>query len=290
MKKHFELIFVFTVFSLALLVAVLIAPAQDGQPVFVYPPVMAFLLLFLLFLVLVLSVRKAVERLYTEHIPEREKAIYLAEKEKKSIKNIEDVFRILTKSKPISQESEIVSSHGFDGIYELDNDLPPWWLYGFYISIAFSAFYLLYYHFLGGQTQKQEYIAEVALAKKQMERYLQNAKIVDVNSLELSDDEASLRKGKKLFKANCAVCHGVDGGGLIGPNLTDEYWILGGGIKNIFRVISQGGRDGKGMIAWKNSLSAEKMQLLANYVLNLNGSTPKKPKAPEGEKWIAPKE
>jgi cytochrome c oxidase cbb3-type subunit 3 len=78
----------------------------------------------------------------------------------------------------------------------------------------------------------------------------------------------------------------VDGRGGIGPNLTDEYWILGGGIKNIYNTISEGGRDGKGMIAWKNSLSVEKTQQVSNYVWSLQGSKPAKAKAPEGDKWV----
>lgn len=92
--------------------------------------------------------------------------------------------------------------------------------------------------------------------------------------------------GKAIWEANCAVCHLADGGGSIGPNMTDEYWILGGGIKNVFSTISEGGRDGKGMIAWKQQLKPLEMAQVASYVLTLQGTTPVNPKAPEGEVWI----
>ena len=107
----------------------------------------------------------------------------------------------------------------------------------------------------------------------------------DVTVTEAAAGAGDAKNGKSLFNQNCAACHMVDGRGSIGPNLTDEYWILGGGIKNIYNTISNGGRDGKGMIAWKSSLSAEKIQQVANYVWSLQGTNPEKAKAAEGEKW-----
>ncbi|MCK0131535.1 c-type cytochrome [Flavobacteriaceae bacterium F08102] len=187
------------------------------------------------------------------------------------------------KSKPLEEEEDILLDHDYDGIKELDNALPPWWLYGFYVSIVFAFLYLGYYHILGGDNQITKYENEMAKAKIEVELYKrQNPNTLDANSVTVSSDTEA---GKKIFKQNCAICHMADGGGSIGPNLTDEYWILGGGIKNIFNTISEGGRDGKGMIAWKNSLSPEKIQQVASYVLSLQGTTPKKPKAKEGELW-----
>ena len=94
--------------------------------------------------------------------------------------------------------------------------------------------------------------------------------------------------GKNLFKANCAACHKVSGGGGIGPNLTDDHWILGGGVKNVFNTISEGGRDGKGMIAWKSELKPSEMAQVASYVLSLHGSNPPDGKEAEGEIWLDP--
>jgi cytochrome c oxidase cbb3-type subunit 3 len=98
-------------------------------------------------------------------------------------------------------------------------------------------------------------------------------------------DQSSLNEGYKIFQASCAVCHTADGGGSIGPNLTDEYWILGGGIKNVYTTISNGGRPGKGMISWKASLRPTEIQQVASFVLSLRGTTPNNPKDPEGDKW-----
>ena len=81
------------------------------------------------------------------------------------------------------------------------------------------------------------------------------------------------------------ACHRADAGGQIGPNLTDEYWLLGGGIKNVFHTITEGGRDGKGMVAWKGTLKPSEIQLVASYVLSLKGSNPKEPKEPQGDIW-----
>jgi cytochrome c oxidase cbb3-type subunit 3 len=87
-----------------------------------------------------------------------------------------------------------------------------------------------------------------------------------------------LAEGKTIFTTNCVACHRADGGGNIGPNLTDDHWILGGGIKNVFHTLNNGGRDGKGMISWKGTLKPKEMQLVASYVLSLKGSNPKDPK------------
>ncbi|MCB0434543.1 MAG: cytochrome c, partial [Mangrovimonas sp.] len=110
--------------------------------------------------------------------------------------------------------------------------------------------------------------------------------LVDFETVTVLTDAADLANGKKIFEANCVACHKVDGGGGIGPNLTDHYWILGGGIKNVFHTITEGGRDGKGMIAWKQSLKPSEINQVASYVLTFQGTTPAEPKDPEGELWV----
>lgn len=224
---------------------------------------------------------KKMNNLYLSLSSDEEKEKYLAEKKEKQIdwSSWESISKGLSGAKPIEEESEIILNHDFDGIRELDNNLPPWWLYGFYMTIVFAIGYLGYYHVLGGETQKDEYLAEVALAKQQIAAYEATQEKVDLSALATGGNAA----GKKLFKKNCAVCHGVDGGGKIGPNLTDEYWILGGGIENVYNTIAEGGRPGKGMIAWKNSFNPQKLQQLAAYVISLQGTTPLEPKAPQGD-------
>jgi cytochrome c oxidase cbb3-type subunit 3 len=99
----------------------------------------------------------------------------------------------------------------------------------------------------------------------------------------LLTDAASLAAGKTIFQTNCIACHRADAGGQIGPNLTDQFWINGGGIKNVFNTIMEGGRDGKGMVSWKASIKPSDIQKLASYVLSLQSSNPKDPKPTEAE-------
>ncbi len=202
---------------------------------------------------------------------------------------IREAYDKLLDKKPIEKEEEIILDHNYDGIKELDNNLPPWWLYGFYASIIFAGIYLARYHIFDGATQKEEYLVEVAEAKAAVEEYKKNAKgLVDANTVEILTGEEDINAGKAIFSGNCAACHKIDGGGGIGPNLTDSYWILGGGIKNVFNTISEGGRAGKGMVAWKTDLKPDEIAQVASYVLSLHGTTPADPKDPEGEIWIDP--
>lgn len=191
-----------------------------------------------------------------------------------------------TNAKEIDQEEEIVLDHNYDGIKELDNSLPPWWVYMFYATIIFAVVYLVRFHVLDGNDQETEYKIAVAEAKASLEKYKETATdLVDVNTVVLSTDEKDLNRGKAIYNLNCVACHVADGGGSIGPNLTDEYWILGGGIKNVFKTISEGGRDGKGMVAWNKTLKPKDIAKVASYILSLQGTTPANPKKPEGDLW-----
>ena len=186
--------------------------------------------------------------------------------------------------KPLEKESEIILDHNYDGIQELDNNLPPWWTYLFYACIIFAVVYLFKYEVFGGLNQKAEYEQEVTDAKLAIEAFKKaNPGLIDADSVTELTDAASLQEGKSIFQANCIMCHAPDGGGGIGPNLTDDHWVLGGGIKNVFHTISEGGREGKGMVAWKATLSPKQRQQVASYVLSLQGSSPASPKAPEGD-------
>ena len=186
--------------------------------------------------------------------------------------------------KPLEKESEIILDHNYDGIQELDNNLPPWWTYLFYACIIFAVVYLFKYEVFGGPDQKAEYEQELTDAKLAIEAFKKaNPGMIDADSVTELTDAANLQEGKSIFQANCIMCHAPDAGGGIGPNLTDDHWILGGGIKNVFHTISEGGREGKGMVAWKATLTAKQRQQVASYVLSLQGSSPASPKAPEGD-------
>jgi len=192
-------------------------------------------------------------------------------------------------SKAVEEEHEIILDHNYDGIKELDNKLPPWWVYSFYATILFAVIYMVRFEVFNDYSQDEEYEIAIAQAKIQIEAWKKTAKdLVDVNTVILLTDASDLNAGKKIFNTNCVACHKSDGGGGIGPNLTDKHWILGGGIKNVFNTISEGGRDGKGMIAWKSDLKPAEMAQVASYVLSFQGTKPAEPKDPEGEIWINP--
>ncbi|WP_299006785.1 cbb3-type cytochrome c oxidase N-terminal domain-containing protein [uncultured Tenacibaculum sp.] len=190
-----------------------------------------------------------------------------------------------TEAKAIEQEDEIILDHNYDGIKELDNNLPPWWLYMFYATIIFAAVYLVRYHVLGADNQEMEYAQAVAEAKRELAAFKSTSTeaVIDAETATVLTDAGDLSRGKAVYNLNCAACHVADGGGGIGPNLTDEYWILGGGMKNIFNTIANGGRDGKGMVAWNKTLKPADIQKVASYIISLQGTTPAKPKEPQGE-------
>jgi len=199
---------------------------------------------------------------------------------------VQKILKSWTKAKAIEEEQEIILDHNYDGIKELDNSLPPWWVYMFYATIVFAVVYLVRFEVMDGDTPEMEYQQAVAQAKMEVEKYKSSSTdVFDVANLTLLTDASDLKRGRAIFNLNCASCHLKDGGGSIGPNLTDEHWILGGGIKNVFNTVYKGGRDGKGMIAWNKTLKAEDIAKVSSYVLSLQGTIPAKGKAPQGEIW-----
>lgn len=184
---------------------------------------------------------------------------------------------------PIEQEAEIDLGHNYDGIRELDNRLPPWWLAGFYITIACAVLYLGYYHIGSDWSSDQEYQEEMAEAAKIKEAYL--AKVaagVNENNVEVLTDAIKIAEGKEIFTTYCVACHGDRGQGGIGPNMTDEYWLHGGDVKDVFRTIKYGVID-KGMTPWQEMLKPQEMQAVASYILSLQGTNPPDGKGPQGE-------
>ena len=261
---------------------------SGDKPAFIeYPAVLLFLLLVLLILIAIEGIVRALENIMLYKLDDEAKARFLAEKESKyKFTWLKNTYKKLVGSKPIEEEGEIILDHNYDGIKELDNNLPPWWLYGFYISIIFAAVYLLRFHVFNGANQIDELETELADARLAIEEYKKTAKnLVDVNTVTQLTEAADLTSGKTIFETNCVACHMADGGGGIGPNLTDKHWILGGDIKSVFKTVSEGGRSGKGMISWKQQLKPLEMAQVASYVLTFQGTTPANPKAPEGDIW-----
>jgi cytochrome c oxidase cbb3-type subunit III len=180
----------------------------------------------------------------------------------------------------------VIEDHEYDGIQELDNPAPAWFQFLFYITIVFAIIYMINYHLIGKQNSSlDEYVQEVTIAQQQKDELIRTGALINENNVKVLTDAADLDKGKEIFTANCVTCHNTDGGGGVGPNLTDKYWIHGGGIKNIFTTIKYG-VPAKGMITWQTQLNPKQMNQVASYVLTFEGKTPAVPKAPEGTIWV----
>lgn len=170
--------------------------------------------------------------------------------------------------------------HDYDGIQEYDNDLPPWWVAGFYVTIIFAVVYLFAFEVMGwGPTQEEEYQKEIAMAEIKYAN-------VDLVYEGPTADEAALAEAQELFVKNCKACHKEDGRGEVGPNLTDEFWKHGGSINDMYHTIKYGVVE-QGMKAWKNDFSNEQIYNLASYITTLDYVAEKDGgKAPEGDKYV----
>ncbi|HVS96892.1 MAG TPA: cbb3-type cytochrome c oxidase N-terminal domain-containing protein [Puia sp.] len=189
----------------------------------------------------------------------------------------------LNRFRPAEQEADLDLGHDYDGIRELDNRLPPWWLYGFYCTILFAGVYLWRYHVSHtAPLPAEEYRIAVAEAELRKADYLKKAADnVDENTVKLLTSAPDIAAGRAVFESTCFACHGKHGEGGVGPNLTDEYWLHGGSIQDVFRTIKYGWPD-KGMKSWKDDYSAGQIAQIASYVKSLAGTHPDNPKAPQG--------
>ena len=290
MKKLFPVYLRVPVIFFSVFIAMEYFIDSGDRPAFLkYPMISVFLGVFLFLLIAIEIVVNAVDNV-TYHLLTDEQKKQLQEAQEIGFTESKLFLQIrkwFVKSRPIEEEGTLLLEHDYDGIKELDNDLPPWWTKLFYACIIFGFIYLAKYHIFGYDNQIQEFETEMADAKIALEEYKKTAKdLIDAETVTLLTEASDIAKGKKVFEENCVACHRPDAGGAIGPNLTDNQWILGGGIKNVFHTISEGGRDAKGMVAWKGVLKPSEIQEVASYILSLQGSNPKDPKAPEGEIWI----
>jgi cytochrome c oxidase cbb3-type subunit 3 len=190
----------------------------------------------------------------------------------------------LHNARSIEEEKDILTDHDYDGIQELDNALPPWWKYGFYLTIVVSFIYIYRFHVSHeGPNQMEEFAAEMQQGEAEKAAYLAlAANNIDESNVEALHDAAEIASGKDIFIKSCAACHVADGGGSVGPNLTDQYWLHGGDIRNVFKSIKYGWQD-KGMKSWKDDFSPKQLQQIASFVLSLKGTHPAAPKAPQGD-------
>ncbi len=197
-----------------------------------------------------------------------------------------------TDAVPVEEEDKVLMmDHEYDGIRELDNHLPPWWKWLFYITIVFAVVYMFVYHVIDVlPLSHEEYEIAMADARAAKEEALAASPEggIDENTVEITDDPEVLSRGKAIYDRECVACHAPEGQGLIGPNFTDNYWIHGGTIGDIFRTIKNGVPE-KGMIPWEGKLSPSDIRDVANYILTFVGTTPKgppPPKEPQGELYV----
>lgn len=191
--------------------------------------------------------------------------------------------KYFTKAASLEKEADVLLDHDYDGIKELDNALPPWWKWGFYITIVVGVIYLFRFHVTkSGPTPLQEYESEMKIAAAHMEEFRKNSKeAFDETTVTLAD-EKGIAEGKKIFTGTCFPCHGANGeGNAVGPNLTDKYWLHGGSLGNVFKTISIGVPD-KGMQAWGKTFSPTDVRNLASFVLSLQGTNPANAKEAQG--------
>ncbi|MEO7982452.1 MAG: cbb3-type cytochrome c oxidase N-terminal domain-containing protein [Bacteroidota bacterium] len=217
----------------------------------------------------------------------------LIKKEREKLIVVEDVKAVeakemrlswwdkLNRLRPVSQEAELDLGHEYDGIRELNNKLPPWWLYGFYLSIIFAVVYLWRFHVShNGPSSKEEYEISVARAELKTKEYLKaKGDAVDENSVTILTATDDISEGKNIFLKSCASCHTETGGGNVGPNLTDDFWLHGNDIKSVFKTIRYGIN---AMPQWQNAYSNKQLAQVASYVKSLHGSNPPNAKAPQG--------
>jgi cytochrome c oxidase cbb3-type subunit 3 len=251
--------------------------------------IIASVVLLLVILVASLVLLRAFRTILKLTMPELEQQEKEAKKLKKAPKAGQQTFwQKVLGLRPIEEEEDLLIDHTYDGIQELDNPTPVWFNALFYSTIVFAVGYLLVYHVFGwGMNQEQEYLAEMEAAEKQRTEFLASSGTnIDENSVELDQSPEMVTAGQEIYLQSCGVCHGNQGEGMIGPNLTDEYWLHGGDIKDIFRVVKYGVPD-KGMVPWESSLTPVQIAQVSNFIASIGGTNPPNPKEPQGDKYEA---
>ncbi len=178
-----------------------------------------------------------------------------------------------------------ILNHEYDGIRELDNQLPRWWLYLFYITILFAAAYYFYYEFGGGTSIRESYEKDVAVLQKASAIASSGGAafpVLETFTPYLGNPQ-KIASGKAAYTARCAPCHGDQGQGVIGPNLTDDFWLNGDGTPAAIAKIIHDGVAAKGMPAWGSMMNEEELYSVSAYVQSLRGSNPPGAKAPQGQ-------
>lgn len=190
-----------------------------------------------------------------------------------------------TKTVDAASEENEDMGHNFDGIRELNNPTPPWWKWGFAFTVCFGIVYFWrteISHSAPGQLEELA-AAEAKAAESKAEYLKKAANKIDENNVTLLTDAGDIAAGQKMFISNCAPCHGPQGQGVVGPNLTDDYWLHGGKINEVFKTIKYGVAD-KGMKSWQEDFSPKQLAQLVSFIKSIHGSNPPNAKEPQGQK------
>lgn len=200
-------------------------------------------------------------------------------------KTMKRINKFLSNDVPIEEEHTILMHHEYDGIKELDNNLPPWWVWMFVATIVFAVVYLFNYHVLKtSDLQVEEYNKEMKKAEREIKAYREEMSMnVDETNATLMTESSDLAEGKILFQTNCVSCHKDKGQGEVGPNLTDEFWIHGGDIKEVFKTINDG-VPAMGMPAHNTKFNPIQVQQVASFVLSMPYVAGKEPQGEKVEK------
>ncbi|QEM10730.1 cbb3-type cytochrome c oxidase N-terminal domain-containing protein [Mucilaginibacter rubeus] len=286
--KHYRILFLIPFMLLmqpGMAVADNLIP-DDLQNEIAYWIIVGMLLLFVVAMLVLLKTFKVLARvvLKSQGYTEEQIAAELAPA-KKVKKPKTEVWNKLLSLRPLAEEKELLIAHDYDGIQELDNPIPAWFSYLFYATIIFAVGYILNYHvFHFGQLQYEEYSTEMAQADIAKKAYLSKAaNRVDENTVKLDAEPGVVAAGQVIFKQNCVPCHGDHAQGVVGPNLTDDYWLHGGKINDVFKTIKYGVQ-AKGMPTWEKQLSPKQISDVANYIKSLHGTNPAGAKEAQGEK------
>jgi len=188
----------------------------------------------------------------------------------------------ITSHDPGSSPGDQLLDHSYDGIQEYDNPLPRWWVVLFWVTVVVAPLYILYFHFGPGLLSIERYdAAMIAFYDKQAEELLALGEVTEATLAGLMNDASMMNGGKKIFQSKCSPCHGMFAEGAIGPNLTDDHWLHGPQLMDVYRTVREGVTE-KGMLAWERQLRPAELLAVSSYVGSLLGSSPPNPKAPQG--------
>jgi cytochrome c oxidase cbb3-type subunit III len=184
----------------------------------------------------------------------------------------------------LPDEKHLLLDHNYDGIHELNHPLPSWWSFAFYAGIVFAIIYFVYYQFLGGPTLREEFEKNYALVKAKQDEYKKLHGGWDPNQFAAWNNPSGISAGMQVYTDNCLQCHMEDGRGDVGPNLTDDHWLISKGTPETNYTVVYDGSEENGMPAWGDVLTTEEIYQVLAYIQTFKNTFHKDGKEPQGEK------